>query len=433
MAPGKTERKTNMELSLKLLPCSPVSRNVPVDVRFAFRGAAVNAVRLLLAGREVMYREPGRLNSGGWSSGVEKIGLANCSGTVEVRLELLDESGTVLGDAIQQLEVIDVQTRSTGRIDGAWCGLYHWSEEEGRLWNSELKKFTEEDWKQLVRSMHGIGMDVIVLQELFRNQEYYGKHDIPEEGYHGRAFYPSALYPGRMELACGDPAEAVFSAADELGMSVLPGIGMYAWFDFTPHSLDWHCRVACEVWKRYGHHKSFYGWYISEEVFGDLNLKTKTPEEIVSFFRTFRQLRDELNPALPVMLAPNCFGVPAALGAWEQLAKELDIICPFGFNRMPEGDLKAEDAIALMQSIADKGGAHLWLDMEIFLFHEDSALYPRPADEIFYELEHYRGFEKVLCYQFPGLLNAPGSRLIPGGENTVKLYCDYQRRLHADR
>ena len=235
-----------MEISLKLLPVSPVSRRVPVDARYAFRGTAPAELRLTLAGREVMRRKPGEPNAAGWSSGVRKLDLNRLSGRAEVKFELLDERGGVIADAVQVLEIVDAESRSTGRIDGAWCGLYHWSEEEGRLWNAELKRFTAADWRELVRSMHSIGMDVIVLQELFRNQEYYGRHRIPETGYRGRAFYPSELFPGRMEIGCGDPVEAVLSAADELGMSVFPGIGMYAWFDFTPESLDWHCRTARE-------------------------------------------------------------------------------------------------------------------------------------------------------------------------------------------
>lgn len=421
-----------MELTLRLLPVSPVSRRVPIDVRYAFRGGTPAALRLLLDGGEILRGEPGTPNAAGWYSGCRKLDLCSCSGTVSLRLEVLDEEDRLLACAEHSIEVLDRGTRSTGRIDGAWCGLYHWSEEEGRLWNAELKQFTAEDWRDLVRAMHEIGMDVIVLQELFRNQEYYGKHRIPETGYRGRAFYPSKLFPGRMDLACPDPVEAIFTAADELGMSVLPGIGMYAWFDFTPESLEWHCHVAREVWERYGHHASFYGWYISEEVFGDLNRGTETPGEIVAFFRKFGSLRDELNPALPVMLAPNCFGVPNAVEAWEELAREVDILCPFGFNRMPAGDLPPEEAVSLLQHIADEGGAHLWMDMEVFHFRTDTALYPRPAEEIFAELDRFSNFEKVLCYQFPGLLNSPASRRTPGGAETVKLYNDYRRRLHVD-
>ena len=57
---------------------------------------------------------------------------------------------------------------------------------------------------------------------------------------------------------------------DRLGMHVLPGVGTYAFFDFTPASLEWHKQVAAELWERYGHHPSFYGWYISDEKDGGL-------------------------------------------------------------------------------------------------------------------------------------------------------------------
>ena len=184
-----------MEISLKLLPVSPVSRRVPVDARYAFRDTAPAELRLTLAGREVMRRKPGEPNAAGWSSGVRKLHLNRLSGRAEVKFELLDERGGVIADAVQVLEIVDAESRSTGRIDGAWCGLYHWSEEEGRLWNAELKRFTAADWRELVRSMHGIGMDVIVLQELFRNQEYYGRHRISETA-EGRSIRRSCFRAG---------------------------------------------------------------------------------------------------------------------------------------------------------------------------------------------------------------------------------------------
>lgn len=77
------------------------------------------------------------------------------------------------------------------------------------------------------------------------------------------------------------------------------------------------------------------------------------------------------------MLAPNCFGVTSALGSWKLLARELDILCPFGFNRMPEEDLAPEQRSLSCSRSPTKAAAHLWLDMEIFLFKDDMALYPR--------------------------------------------------------
>uniref|UniRef100_UPI00248C8B99 hypothetical protein n=1 Tax=Romboutsia timonensis TaxID=1776391 RepID=UPI00248C8B99 len=34
-------------------------------------------------------------------------------------------------------------------------------------------------------------------QEVFRNEEYVGKHTTNVDNYVGKAFYPSKLYPGR--------------------------------------------------------------------------------------------------------------------------------------------------------------------------------------------------------------------------------------------
>ena len=103
---------------------------------------------------------------------------------------------------------------------------------------------SDDQWREMIRSMHKVGMDIIVIQEVFRNEQYVGKHDVTIETYQGKAFYPSDLYEGRMEIAAKDPVEAILAEADKHGMHVMMGVGMFAWFDFTPESLEWHKRVA---------------------------------------------------------------------------------------------------------------------------------------------------------------------------------------------
>jgi hypothetical protein len=44
--------------------------------------------------------------------------------------------------------------RSTRIIGGAWVGIVHWSEEEGRYWNEDIRRLSEEDWRQQIRGMH---------------------------------------------------------------------------------------------------------------------------------------------------------------------------------------------------------------------------------------------------------------------------------------
>jgi hypothetical protein len=159
----------------------------------------------------------------------------------------------------RDLEVVPSKIRSTRMIDGAWLGIAHWSDEEGRHWNSTIRKLTNADWRQQIQGMHDIGMNTVVIQESFRNQEYYGRNSITSTSYKGLAYYPSDLYPGRANVTSRDAIEAILSEADRLQMNVFIGVGMYAWFDFSTPSLEWHKRAAEELWHRYGYHPSFYG------------------------------------------------------------------------------------------------------------------------------------------------------------------------------
>jgi hypothetical protein len=336
----------------------------------------------------------------------------------------------------RKVEVLNSAIRSTRTIDGAWVGIVHWSEEEGRYWNVDIRKLTEDDWRQQIRGMHDLGMDTVVVQEVFRNQAYYGTNTIASNGYRGLAYYPSALFPERVQMASHDPIEAILSEADRLNMNVFLGVGAYAWFDFSANSLDWHKKVAAELWQRYGHHPSFYGWYVSEEAYGSLipdqgeQAKEHYRKEIVAFFSEFQTFCRSLAPEKPVMMAPNAHGLLKSKDVWPLVLKHLDIICPFAFHRMPKGDITGEQAAELWQAMCDKADAHLWMDMEAFLF-EGKALTPRPISGLIQDLQRFPNFEKILCYQYSGIFNSPGSRIKPGGPPTMVLYQDYHQYLQS--
>jgi len=336
----------------------------------------------------------------------------------------------------KDIEIVDSQIRSTRLIDGAWAGIYHWSETEGKLWNRDIKQMTDDQWRELVRSMHKIDMDIIVIQEVFRNEYYVGKHDLNVDNYEGKAFYPSKLYPARMPITANDPIEAILSEADKHNMHVLMGVGMFAWFDFTEESLEWHKRVAKELWDMYGHHPSFYSFYVSEESGGSLDnwereesMRKQRKNEIVNFFKEFKAYCNSLAPSKPVMLATNSMSVPAGVDTYPALLENLDILCPFGFARMPQGDLTGKEAADLLQKLCDDAGSHLWFDLEVFLFNEDQSLYPRPIEEIIRDLTLFDNFEKILCYQFPGVFNDPKMSIRVGEERTIKLFNDYKEYL----
>jgi hypothetical protein len=111
---------------------------------------------------------------------------------------------------------------------------------------------------------------------------------------------------------------------------------------------------------------------------------------------------------------------------WPLVLEHLDIVCPFAFHRMPEGDITGEQSAAIWQGMCDKVGAHLWMDMEAFLFEDNVALVPRPITGLLQDLQRFPSFEKILCYQYPGIFNSPKTKVQPGGPPTVVLYRDYQ-------
>ncbi len=185
--------------------------------------------------------------------------------------------------------------------------------------------------------------------------------------------------------------------------------------------------MAAELWDRYGHHRSFYGWYVSHEKQGSLG-NADERREIVEFFREFTPYVRQLAPDKPVMLATNCYELRGAEDAYRQLLPNLDIICPFAYHRMPPEDLRGEEAAALMQSLCDEAGCHLWMDVESFVFR-DGGLVPRPIGGLISDFTRFPNFEKTLHYQFPGMMSAPEMTRQPGGPASVKLYQDYARYL----
>lgn len=295
---------------------------------------------------------------------------------------------------------------------------------------------TDDQWRQLVKAMHNIRMNVIVIQDVFRGANHYvDKHNMTLETYDGKAMYPSKLYPSRLDLAVKDPVEAVLSEADKHDMSVFVGVGGYAWFDFSEGSLAWHKAVATELWEMYGHHPSFYGWYISDEVEGGLAsgardepTMTKRHNQIVDFFREFKLHVQKMAPDKPVMLATNSGGIKYGLKAYPKLLKHMDILCPFGFHRLQD-DLTGYEQAKVLQELCDEAGSHLWMDLEVFLFASGNALSPRPIEAIAGDLKVFTNFEKILCYSFTGLMNSPRQTFAPGGPATVRLYNDYEKFL----
>lgn len=355
-------------------------------------------------------------------------------GKFQLIVEFLMAEGDVCGRYEQPYEILHTGVPSTGLLDGCWVSIRHWSPTESRYFKDGLENMTDEDWKQHVYSMHEIGVTTVLIQNVFDSEHYVCQHDMTVDTYDGEAFYDSKLYKRRPGMKETDPLEAILTAADACDMAVFPGVGLFAWFDFSPESLEWHKRVATELIEQYGHHKSFYGFYISEEIMGALyygypSVPDENYKDIQHFFKEFSAFAHRLAPTKPVALAPNNIDMHLYQEEWKGIMENLDILIPFAFAR-------SENNIPQIAEMCKKWDVHFWVDMEIFRFpFDEGALVPKSFDELMREIHHYDMLEQVYGYQYTGLLNEPGHRNGLGNGDTEELfraYCAHVQRVRQD-
>lgn len=451
---------------LTLTPPGPITSQVTVEIRGAVhnptRSALSLEMRLELPDDATGARASVTVPAGQARRLTARWPAAGAAGPQTFRLHA--SGGGATWSTARTLEVLPSSTRGSRLLGGAWVSLTCWSEVEGTYWNACLRTFTEEDWRELARGMHRLGMNLIILQHTWHHRAWYGAHyhtmtaENYRQTYAGQAFYPSRLWPGRMEIAARDPVEAILDEADRLGMQVMLGVGLYAHFDYTAGSLAWHQDVLTELWERYGGYASLYGWYISEEMGGGLKPhetrywdQTETfRAEVLTFFRELRALCDRLAPETLIMLAPSSHHHDEASETWAQLARSCDIFCIQGYQRAPVDGVPVEENIRHMQAICDAAGNHLWMDLEAFGFEHPQKsgpqregyfrplpdgtldwiqvpLVPQSMEALSEDLARFTQFEFICAYQYPGIFCAPDAKKVPGGPAAVRLFEAYRK------
>ena len=438
------EAKSFPDISLTLIPPTPVTDKIDLDIRAALWNRDENQQKYdiafyldseqpqnLLSTKRIDI-EPG-------TATLVKFSWPTKQHVGSHKIMVVATSKKQRLTAERPMEIVSSDVRSTRKINGAWADIVAvMPDDVGLPYAEDMRKLTDTQWCELVRAMNEVNMNIIVITQVMHNHRVHiDQHDIDKQGYKGLANYPSRLFPMRKDLASKDPIETILSEADRLGMHVFPGVGLYAWFDYTEGSLRWHKEVADELWRMYGHHPSFYGWYVTEEAYPSLGKNEVQRQQLVHFFKEFKQYVNRLAPDKPVMMAPSSWGIAGAGDTYPKLLKHLDILSPCGFQRQPPaGDYPGEEAARVLQKYCDQAGAHLWIDIEVFVFSKGLALYPRPIEGVLSDLHRFTNFEKVLCYQFPGQMNAPWMSKKPGGRepgsaDTVRLYTDYKRYLQS--
>ncbi len=311
-------------------------------------------------------------------------------------------------------------------ITGTFIEIEHPNRAERVITHDALCAFSAADWDALVRDMHMLGMDTLVLLST---------------ALRGVSYFPFEGFARPTHLACDTAVEAILAAADKTGQAVYVGVGFYGMADSVSHSTDpavikTALRAMETLVSLYGHHPSFVGWYIADE----WCIWDHFDERFITYINTICAEAKRLCPTHRVIVAPfgtHCLQADDILAS--QIARiDADAIAyqdELGVKKMPLAQL-AERFEALARVHEKAGRASLWVDTEIFTFAGDvyrSALLPAPFERVKAQLEAVSPYvEKVIAYTCQGLMTVPDTAYL--GDYTHGVFAlrdDYLRRRNG--
>lgn len=313
-------------------------------------------------------------------------------------------------------------------ITGTWFEFHHHNLPEGKYWNPICRQFTDEQWEIKVAEMASIGLKYIVL--MASAMVYPDSRE---------AYFQTDIYP-RAEMAASDPMEALFCAADRCEMKVFIGAGFYGFWQDTLNNMTSPAvtkrafRAMEQLYARYGHHTSFYGWYLPDE----LGICPYYPDEFIHYTNQYTRHGKSFDPSLQVLIAPYGTNMLKADDLFVKQLERLD--CDIIAYQDEVGVRKSTPLEtpayfeALRKAHNKAGRAALWADMEVFEFEGDvyrSALIPASMERIERQIGNIAPYvDEILMYQYLGMFNKPQTQAFCGHPQSTQLYTDYVNWLN---
>ena len=233
-----------------------------------------------------------------------------------------------------------------------------------------------------------------------------------------------------------DLIELIFSEADRTEIKMF--IGMFD-TDFYWLKNDWEKEVEAnsklieELWQRYKHHKSFYGWYMSHE--GDMKFhQEKIWKPLIKKAKSYDSTKK-------ILVSPRYAGIkyePRFAINPEQHYKHFDYI----FTEM-EGliDIAAfmdghvqfselENFVKITKKVCDKHSVSFWSNLETFDRDMPWRFPPIEWMKMRHKMEVVQPYvEKIITFEAPHFLS-PLS-MFPSAANLYKRYMEYKASFNS--
>lgn len=309
------------------------------------------------------------------------------------------------------------------KIDGTFFEFLHHNIPEGKYWNPALEKFTAENWRQKVREISTVGMEYIV---------------VMATALYDKCYFKSSVFPFA-QIPCTDPVEELLCEADKCGVKVFLGNGFYGdWRKASQNItskevIDRSFRAMEELTALYGHHKSFYGWYFPDETC----IMLRYSKDFMKYVNLCSARCHQLTPDKRTLIAPYGTNLVWANNKFIRQLTELDVDFIAYQDEVGVKKTKVDRTKRLFEKLRiahDKAGrSELWADIELFDFEGlvyKSALIPAPFERIKKQIENVAPYaDKILGYQYLGLMNSKDSQAFAGHPNSTELYENYTKYI----
>ena len=233
-----------------------------------------------------------------------------------------------------------------------------------------------------------------------------------------------------------DLVELFLTLADKYDMTFYFGMydsGKYWQEGLFQKEIDLNMSLIDEVWNKYGHHKSFKGWYLSQEV----SRRTKNMSKI---YAEVGKHAKEISNNLTTMVSPYIHGVKTdqvmagdkALSVkeheeeWDEILYNVNgavDIMAFQDGQVDYHELY--DYLVVNKKLADKYNINCWTNIESFDRDMPIRFLPIKWEKLLLKLDAARraGMENAITFEFSHFMS-PNSTYLQAG-NLYKRYCEY--------